>query len=79
MTATRTQRQYNMSGAGGIRTPPKNAAISEKFAVGGAISGALSQMTLTVDPNLDLLIEAWPWLPAPIKEGILAMVRAAKG
>jgi hypothetical protein len=31
------------------------------------------------DPDLRAIVEAWPTMPEPIKAGILAMVKAAKG
>ena len=31
------------------------------------------------DPDLALIIEAWPALPQPVKAGILAMVKASAG
>ena len=49
-----------------------NPALSE---VGGAESGA----PYLIDPDLASVIDAWAFLPAAMKAGILAMVRAAKG
>ena len=34
---------------------------------------------MVADAELAALVEAWPTLPAPIKAGILAMLRAAGG
>jgi hypothetical protein len=31
-----------------------------------------------LDPELTAVVDAWPALPADIKAGILAMIRAAK-
>jgi hypothetical protein len=33
----------------------------------------------TFEPDLQALVDAWPTLPAALKAGILAMVRAAGG
>jgi hypothetical protein len=52
----------------------------------GAKSGALGAQTADfgdsatdpMDPELAAVVDAWPALPAAIKAGILAMVRAAK-
>jgi hypothetical protein len=35
--------------------------------------------TCKTDPDLAAVVTAWPALPAAIKAGILAMVRAASG
>jgi len=42
----------------------------------GAESGALGAREAPVDPDLAAVVDAWPTLPAAIKAGILAMVRA---
>lgn len=46
---------------------------------GGAENGALGVMTPIVDSSLAMVIEAWPKLPEVIRNGIVAMVRAARG
>jgi hypothetical protein len=35
--------------------------------------------TCKTDPDLAAVVEAWPTLPAAIRAGILAMVKAASG
>lgn len=45
---------------------------------GGAQSGALYAPKAPIDPDLAAVVDAWPVLPAAIKAGILAMVRAGK-
>ena len=42
----------------------------------GAESGASSPDSVQSDPNLQMLIDAWPDLPDAIKSGIIATVRA---
>jgi len=45
----------------------------------GAESGALGARNGPSDPRLATIIEAWPGLPEPIKEGILAVTQVAGG
>jgi hypothetical protein len=45
----------------------------------GAIPGAVGENPRPIDPDLAALIDAWPTLPAPLKTGIMAMVKAAGG
>jgi hypothetical protein len=49
---------------------------------GGANSGAradgLAPKRPVVDPDLGAVIKAWPDLPAAIKAGVVAMVKAAR-
>jgi hypothetical protein len=52
----------------------RNPQVSDQ---GGAESGELCAENQPIDPNLTVIIEAWPTLPEAIKAGILAMVRAA--
>jgi hypothetical protein len=44
----------------------------------GAIPGAVDEDSLSIDPDLQIVIEAWATLPGALRAGILAMVRAAK-
>ena len=44
---------------------------------GGAESGALSEDSAPTDPDLAYIINQWPDLPAAIRAGIVAMVKAA--
>jgi hypothetical protein len=59
-----------------IRQKPSKVEHSEN---GDAQIGALGAQTGPCDADLAMLVEAWPSLPAAIKAGILAMVRAAAG
>ena len=61
-------------GAYGEPQPPK--PLSDISKAGGAQSGA---QTPPFDLDLQQLIDAWPTLPEPVRVGIVAMVRAAKG
>lgn len=63
--------------------PSANPHISgenEHVAPGGApkASPTLS-LPMVADADLQAVIDAWPAMPAPIRAGILAMIRAAKG
>ena len=55
---------------------PAKRGISE---TGGAKSGALSPVSTPIDPDLAAITAAWPELPAALKAGIVAMVKAATG
>lgn len=66
---------WTISGEAGIRTSPKFFYEFGILEQGSAKSGALR----VLDPRLGSLIEAWPTLPEPIRAGILAMIRAARG
>jgi hypothetical protein len=57
----------------GFEPPPTFADNPALLEPGGAESGAPA----TADPDLALLIAAWPKLPEPIRAGILAMIWAA--
>jgi hypothetical protein len=46
-------------------------------AAGGAKSGAPGLQTRAIDPTLAALIDAWPAIPAAVRAGIVAMVKAA--
>jgi hypothetical protein len=53
---------------------------SPNCAPGGAKSGAVEPSKRparqAITPDVQILIDAWPALPADVKAGILAMVRA---
>lgn len=78
-----SQRQ---NGWGGTRTPLENTGKTGVSDQSGAKSGAVGAQTADfgdsatdpMDPELAAVVDAWPALPAAIKAGILAMVRAAK-
>jgi hypothetical protein len=44
-----------------------------------AKSGAVPAVTIPDDPDLQLLIEAWPRLPEAVRTGIVSMVRSLLG
>jgi hypothetical protein len=53
---------------------------SNNSPAGGALSGApseLSTIPAVIDPDLALIIAAWPSLSAEVRAGIVAMVNAA--
>ena len=72
---------YNwcFSGGAGNRTCVEIAAITAILEVGGAESGAPDLIIPHIAPELVALIDVWPRLSEPIKAGILALVRAARG
>jgi hypothetical protein len=60
------------SGRGRIRKTLPFPEKSQTLPEGGAKCGAL-------DPEVAALADAWPSLPAAVKAGILAMVKATSG
>lgn len=58
-----------------IRTTTKTTGKTAISDVGDAKSGAVPFEA----PDLAAISEAWPRLPQALKDGILAMVRAASG
>lgn len=64
--------------AAGIEHGPKSSGNQGVGNQSGAESGALGAREAPIDPELAAVVDAWPALPAAIKAGILAMVRAAK-
>ncbi len=54
---------------------PGNKRIGAK---GGATGGAVDPHSCSIDPNLQLIIDAWPALPEAVKAGILAMIKRSK-
>ena len=63
------------SGGGGIRSDGKTPEKPQIVEASGAESGAPAGG----DADLAAVIDAWRMLPKPIRAGIVAMVRAAKG
>lgn len=45
----------------------------------GTESGTLGAPEAVTDPDLAELVRAWPTMPALIRAGVLALVRAAEG
>lgn len=66
----------------GNRTLPDNSLaimdLGNSEFPSGAKSGALGAPEAPIDPDLAMIIEAWPTLPESIKAGIVAMIRAAE-
>lgn len=56
-----------------------NRALRSQGNSGGAESGAFSDDSPEIDPELAKVMGAWPDLPDAIKAGILAMVKANEG
>lgn len=61
-----------------VEPPSKTPGNLEGSGLSAAESGALGARDADPDPELATVIVAWPTLPAALKVGILAMVRAAK-
>ena len=61
----------------GVEHPSKMPGNHQIRPTGGAESGALAADPLPRDPDLAMLVERWDSLPAALKTGITAMVRAA--
>ncbi len=57
---------------------PLNLEGNDDFEEGAARGAAPESMEEGVDAGLSALIEAWNTLPPPIREAILAMLRAAE-
>ena len=64
------------SGEDRTRTPAENAGKTAFPAASGAECGASGG---AIDADLETIIDGWFDLPAVVKVGILAMVRAARG
>lgn len=62
----------------GIEHPAQNGGNSLVEGPSGAECGALDAPKAPPDPDLAAVVDAWPALPAAIKAGILAMIRATK-
>ena len=63
--------------AAGIELTPHSPGKSASGGSSGAENGAPGDKTAPLDPDLGAVVAAWPNLPAAIKAGILAMIRAA--
>ncbi len=64
-------------GLRGVEQPPETPKKMRVSILSGAESGALDARKVESQPDLAMVIEAWPNLPAAIRAGILAIVRAA--
>ena len=66
-------------GDAGLEHPPLKQSKTAMSMGNGAKSGAPDAQNASQtpkDPNLVLVVERWPYLPEPVKAGILAMVKA---
>jgi hypothetical protein len=70
-------QQAGMAGTG-FEAPLENTGNSSGSDQSGAESGALGAREAPLDPELAVVVDAWPALPDAIKAGILALVRATK-
>lgn len=67
----RSSRRVEAAGIEPVTLSPGNLGVTNQC---GAESGALGP---SLDRELTMLVNAWPTLSAPIKAGILAILRAA--
>jgi hypothetical protein len=64
-------------GGTGLEHDEKSSGKTRVVSTGGAESGAVGARQAPADSDLLAVIAAWPKLPAKVKAGILAMMRAA--
>jgi hypothetical protein len=57
----------------------KQRASGQRGTPNGTVGGGPSPKTPPADPDLAAVVMAWPDLPAALRAGIVAMVKAAKG
>ena len=75
-----TSNRFGMGAAGtGLERSPCPSGNSHILTTGAAKSGAPDAATQLVAAELLEVSAAWPELPAAIKPGILAIVRAGRG
>ncbi|HSM77301.1 MAG TPA: hypothetical protein VLT57_06745 [Bryobacteraceae bacterium] len=53
--------------------------LRRRTPIAGGATGGASAENDAEDADLELIAQAWPTLPAAIKAGVMAMVRAAMG
>lgn len=58
----------------GLELPPRNTGNPSDSFQSGAESGALGAHSAPFDPDLAVIVEAWPGLPDNVKASIVAMV-----
>jgi hypothetical protein len=75
--AARVRDSWVEVAGAGTELPPQNEVNFATGGESGAQSGAPGAPNGPVNPDLVAVVEAWPSLPAALKAGILAMVRAA--
>ena len=59
--------------------PGKQGIPAERGTESGTVGDDSAGKPEPMDPELAAVVKAWAHLPEPIKAGILAMVKAAKG
>ena len=62
----------------GLEHPAKSSGNDGGGGQSGAECGALGAPNAPLDPDLAVVVDAWPKLPDAIKAGILAIVTAAR-
>ncbi len=71
----RTVDLLTPSQAGRVRSPAKSSTYDKPVPDTSTSTSSQEQ----IDPDLAVLIDRWPTLPAAVKAGIVAMVEAAAG
>jgi hypothetical protein len=66
------------NGGEGIRTPYKIPDKTPVLSQPSAKSGALCLPNGRINTDLEVIVDAWPSLPEPIRAGILAIVRGGQ-
>jgi len=66
-------------GGAGFEHPSQNSEKTTKPDERGAECGAPTALSTITDPDLRHLIEAWSSLPAAVRAGVVAIVRASVG
>jgi hypothetical protein len=72
------KRKSKKSTPRGVEPPPQNTGKTPIPETGGAKSGALLPEFVSIDPDLQRLVDSWPKLPEALRSGILAMIDAAR-
>jgi hypothetical protein len=62
---------------GGIRTGHENGQKTAISSSGGAESGAVGADSGPIDPDLAVIIDAWPTLPEAVRRKVVEMVAQA--
>jgi len=63
----------------GIRNPQADPENTEENGGSGDDASRSPAVGREIDPDLQAVVEAWPDLPAALRDGIVAMVRTARG
>ena len=81
MRESRSNSRIYITAGDGIRThdqTPDSPANSHDSQAKGSAQGSAPAAALPQDPDFRILVDAWPGLPAALKAGIVAMVKAAQ-